>query len=318
MKLRALLTAYLLAATPFAAMAQAGGTINFGLSTAESTQNLRLDWQPLLDDMALATGLKVVPYFVVDKTAMIEAIKQGKVQVAWLGNKASIEAVDHANAEVFAQMVSADGEDGYYSLLISHSASPIKSLDDVIKHGKRLTYGSGDPISTSGFLVPNYYVFAKNNLDMNTHFRQVKVGNHESNALRVANRMVDVAAIKSGTLEKIEHMYPNKFIDIRVIWKSPIIPMSPLIMRKDLADDSKKKVKDFIYSYGKKDERQKGILTKIQNLSGFKPSDNRQLTPIRRLDLFEDRLAIDADASLPADKRKAMLTEIDKKLAALK
>jgi phosphonate transport system substrate-binding protein len=267
------------------ARAQSLTTINFGLSSAESTQNLRQDWQPLLDDMAQATGLRVVPYFVVDKAAMIDAFKQGKVQVAWLGNKASIEAVDYANAEVFAQMVDADGEEGYYSLLITHSSSPLKSLDDVLKQGKRLTYGSGDPISTSGFLVPSYYVFAKNNIDMNTHFRQVKVGNHETNALRVANRMVDVAAIKSGTLEKIEHLYPNKFKDIRVIWKSPLIPMSPLIMRKDLSDDVKRKVKDFIYSYGKKDDRQKGILLKIQNLSGFKPSDNKQLIPIRRLDL---------------------------------
>jgi len=299
------------------ARAQSLITINFGLSNAESTQNLRQDWQPVLDDMAQATGLRVVPYFVVDKAAMIDAFKQGKVQLAWLGNKASIEAVDYANAEVFAQMVDADGEEGYYSLLITHSSSPLKSLDDVLKQGKRLTYGSGDPISTSGFLVPSYYVFAKNNINMNTHFRQVKVGNHETNALRVANRMVDVAAMKSGTLEKIEHLYPNKFKDIRVIWKSPLIPMSPLIMRKDLSDDVKRKVKDFIYSYGKKDDRQMGILLKIQNLSGFKPSDNKQLIPIRRLDLYEEKMSIEANVALSAEKRKAMISEIERKLSLL-
>ena len=193
----------------------------------------------------------------------------------------------------------------------------LKSLDDVLKQGKRLTYGSGDPISTSGFLVPSYYVFAKNNINMNTHFRQVKVGNHETNALRVANRMVDVAAMKSGTLEKIEHLYPNKFKDIRVIWKSPLIPMSPLIMRKDLSDDVKRKVKDFIYSYGKKDDRQMGILLKIQNLSGFKPSDNKQLIPIRRLDLYEEKMSIEANVALSAEKRKAMISEIERKLSLL-
>ena len=50
-----------------------------------------------------------------------------KVQVAWYGNKSAMEAVDRANGEVFAQMVTADGSPGYWSLLIAHKDSPLKS-----------------------------------------------------------------------------------------------------------------------------------------------------------------------------------------------
>ncbi|ART56199.1 hypothetical protein CBP36_02420 [Acidovorax carolinensis] len=38
------------------AMAQ---DINFGIISTEATQNLKADWQPLLDDMARQTGFKI-------------------------------------------------------------------------------------------------------------------------------------------------------------------------------------------------------------------------------------------------------------------
>ncbi len=37
--------------------------INFGIISTESTQNLRSDWQPILDDMARKTGAKVKAFF---------------------------------------------------------------------------------------------------------------------------------------------------------------------------------------------------------------------------------------------------------------
>ena len=136
--------------------------INFGMISTEATQNLKADWQPLLDDMAKQTGLKINAFFASDYAGLIEAMRFNKMQVAWLGNKSAMEAVDRANGEVFAQMVNADGTQGYYSHLIVHKDSPLASLDDVLKNGKALSFGNGDPNSTSGFLVPGYYAFAQN------------------------------------------------------------------------------------------------------------------------------------------------------------
>lgn len=123
--------------------------INFGIISTESTQNLKADWQPLIDDMAKQTGLKVKAFFAPDYAGIIEGMRFNKVHVAWLGNKSAMEAVDRANGEVFAQMVNADGAQGYYSHLIVHKDSPHKTLDDVLKNGKSLSFGNGDPNSTS-------------------------------------------------------------------------------------------------------------------------------------------------------------------------
>lgn len=291
--------------------------INFGIISTESSQNLKSDWQPLLDDMAKQTGLKVNAFFAPDYAGVIEGMRFNKVQVAWFGNKSAMEAVDRANGEVFAQMVNADGTQGYYSHLIVHKDSPIQSLDDVIKGGKSLSFGNGDPNSTSGFLVPGFYVFAKQKIDPKAHFKVVRNANHEANALAVANKQVDVVTNNSENLEKIRERQPEKFKDIRVVWTSPLIPLDPLVMHKDLPAESKEKIKNFFYNYAKTDAREKEIVMKISKLSGFKPSSNAQLIPIRELDLFSRRNKIEADTTLAAADKAAKLAEIDKLLAAL-
>jgi phosphonate transport system substrate-binding protein len=292
--------------------------INLGIISTESTQNLRADWQPLIDDMAKQTGMKVTAFFAPDYAGIIEGMRFNKVQVAWLGNKAAMEAVDRANADIFAQMVNADGTLGYYSHLIVHKDSPIKSVDDVIKNGKSLAFGNGDPNSTSGFLVPGFYVFAKNKIDPKVHFKIVRSANHETNALAVANKQVDVATNNSENLEKFQERQPEKFKDLRIVWTSPLIPLDPMVISKNLPAATQEKIKNFFYNYAKTDPREKEIAMKISKLSGFKSSSNAQLIPIRELDLFSQRNKIESDGTMAASEKTTKLAEIDKRLAALR
>lgn len=305
----------LIANTP--ASAQDLKEINFGIISTESSQNLKSDWQPILDDLSKKTGMKVNAFFASDYAGIIEGMRFNKVQVAWFGNKSAMEAVDRASGEVFAQMVNADGTQGYYSHLIVHKDSPLKSLDDMLKQGKNLSFGNGDPNSTSGFLVPSYYVFAQNKIDAKTFFKLSRGANHETNALAVANKQVDVATNNSENLDKVKDKLPEKFNDIRIIWTSPLIPLDPLVIRKDLPDAYKAKVKDFFYAYGNGGQQEKDNLFKLSKLSGFKPSTNAQLTPIRQLELFKARNKIEADVAMSAADKQTKIADIDKQLAAL-
>ena len=291
--------------------------INFGIISTESTQNLKADWEPLLKDMEKQTGLKVKAFFAPDYAGIIEGMRFNKVQVAWLGNKSAMEAVDRANGEVFAQMVNADGTQGYYSHLIVHKDSPLASMEDVLKNAKTLSFGNGDPNSTSGFLVPGFYVFAKNKVDPKAAFKVVRSANHEANALAVANKQVDVATNNSENLSKIEARQPEKFKDIKIVWTSPLIPLDPLVWHKEMPQATKDKIRTFFVNYAKTDPKEKEIVMKLSKLSGFKASSNAQLTPIRELDLFSKRTKIEADTTLSEADKKAQLQLIDQQLAAL-
>src|SRR3546814_12380642 len=136
--------------------------------------------------MEKTLGVTVKPFFASDYAGVIEGMRFGKVDVAWFGNKSAIEAVDRAGGEVFAQTIKDDGSRGYYSLLIAHKDSKINSLEDVLKCDKSLTFSNGDPNSTSGFVIPGYYVWGLNGKTPEDCFYRVVNSNHEGNAMAVA------------------------------------------------------------------------------------------------------------------------------------
>lgn len=291
-------------------------TLNFGIISTESSQNLKQDWQPVLDDMSKKLGIKITAFFAPDYAGVIEGMRFNKVQFAWLGNKSAIEAVDRANAEVFAQMVNADGTVGYYSMISVHKDSPYQTVEDVLKNAKALNFGIGDPNSTSGFLVPSYYVFAQNNVNPKSAFKTVRSANHETNILAVANKQVDAAVHSSDVLDRITARQPETAALLRQVWKSPLIAADPIVWRKDLPADVKNKIRDFFVGYGKTGPdaaREKAQLNKL-TLGGFQVSSNAQLKPVRQLELFKEKIKIEADVAMTADEKKIKLDDINRKL----
>lgn len=290
--------------------------LNFGIIATEKASAMKQMWEPFLEDMSKSVGIKVNGFFATDYAGVIEAQRFNKIQIAWYGNKAAIDAVDRSQGEVFAQFVDLDGTPGYYSYLITHKDSSIKTLEQVLKNGKEYSFGIGDPSSTSGTLVPTYYVFSLNKLDPKTHFKVMRSSNHEGNFLAVLNKQVDVATSNSEMTEKIKEKTPEKLDQIRILWTSPLIPRDPLVWRKDLPSDVKKKIQDFVTGYGKND-REKEILKNMYRLAGFRASTDAQLIPIRQLELFKDRVKFENDANISVADKQTKIAEIDAKLAAL-
>lgn len=303
------------AAAAVFAIALSGGAyaeeINFGIISTESQQNLKPKWDPLLTDLAEATGLEVKPFFASDYSGVIEGMRFGKVQMAWYGNKSAMEAVDRADGEVFVQTVAASGEPGYYSLILAPKDSKLTSLDDLLKCDQTLNFGLGDPNSTSGYLVPMTFVFAASKVDPKTCFKNVTNANHETNAMAVANGQVDAAANNTENMTLIEKNQPAAFEKIKVIWKSPLIPSDPLVWRKDLSDETKAKIKDFFLTYGT-DKSKGDVAREKEVLAGlewapFRASSNDQLLPIRVMELTKTIAKIEADASLSEADKKAKI-----------
>lgn len=326
MKLAKLVAAVALCAGVAATPAQAQEVLNFGIISTESTQNLKPQWVPFLEAMEKQTGLSVKPFFSSDYAGIIEGMRFNKVQVAWYGNKSAMEAVDRSNGEVFVQSSDPEGGAGYYSYVLAQKDSPINSIQDMLKSAGSLTFSNGDPNSTSGFLVPGYYVFAQNGIDdPKKIFKRVVNANHETNAMAVANKQVDVATCNSEVLPRIQERQPEKFAQIKIIWTSPLIPSDPIVWRKDLAQNTKEKLKAFFLSYGveqpgKSADRVKEERAVLANLKWgtFRESSDDQLIPIRQLELFKAKAKLEADAALPEAEKTAKIAEIDAKLDQLK
>lgn len=306
------------------AKAEMPNPLIFGIISTESSQGLKTSFGPFLEDMEKSLGVKIKAFFASDYAGVIEAMRFSKVHVAWFGNKSAMEAVDRAGGEVFVQTVDVTGNPGYWSLLITQADNDeINSLEDILKCDQSLNFGNGDPNSTSGFLVPSYYVFAKNNIDPKKCYKTVRSANHETNALAVANKQVDFATNNTESLfARLKRNHPEEAAKIKVIWKSPLIPNDPIVYKADLDKETKSSIKGFFLSYGRigpDAEQQRKVLAGLSSgWAPFQESSNAQLYPIRQLQLFKDRTKFANDERMGGKEKNDRIAKIDHKLDVLK
>jgi phosphonate transport system substrate-binding protein len=304
------------------AQVQAQTELNFGIISTEASVNQKKVWDPFITAMAKSTGYKINGFYATDYAGVIEAMRFNKVQVAWYGNKSGMEAVDRSSGQVFAQVVATDGSTGYYSHIIVHKDSPYAKLDDILKCDKSLDFGIGDPNSTSGFLVPTAYIFAARSIDPKGCFKTVRNANHQANAMAVANKQVAAATNNSEDLQRLGMTAPQARAQIKIIWTSPIIPLDPIVWRKDLDPTIKTKLYTFLLSYGRigTPEEVKAAREMIAGMiwSPLHPSNDNQLLPMRKLEASRDLLRIESDAKLSPEEKakqsadfKALLARLD-------
>lgn len=294
--------------------------INFGIISTESTQNLKQYWTPFLADLEKQTGVKINPFFASDYAGIIEGMRFGKVQIAWYGNKSAMEAVDRAEGEVFAQSVDVEGNPGYWSLLVTNiDNTSINTVDDVLKCDKALSFGNGDPNSTSGFLVPSVFVFGAKSVDPKACYKTVTNANHETNLMAVVNKQVDFATNNTENMRNFAKSHPEELKKIKEIWRSPLIPADPIVWRKDLDQTTKDKLLTFFMTYGRQGSVE-DVKTARENLkklnwAPFKPSSNAQLYPIRILEISKAMNKIKADEQLSQADKDAKLKDLEAKKA---
>jgi phosphonate transport system substrate-binding protein len=309
---------FALLSAPVTVQAEDMKTLNFGIISTESSQNLKTVWVPFLDDMSKKLGMEVKPFFASDYAGIIQAMRFDKVDIAWLGNKSALEAIDRSGAQIFAQTVDVTGNPGYWSLLlVNKNNTKINSVADMLEHSKELTFGNGDPNSTSGFLVPSYYVFAKNNVDAKKIFKRTTNAGHETNFLAVASGQVDVATNNTENVARIKLTHPDKYDKVKIIWKSPLIPADPIVWRKNLPENVKGKVYEFMMSYGKHNDSAEIEILEALQWAPFKASNDDQLLPIRQLVLFKERLKLNNDPKMAANEKSQKVQTIDDQLAEL-
>jgi phosphonate transport system substrate-binding protein len=284
---------------PGAASSDAG-VLNFSILSAEDQQSMARVWQPLLDDMARQTGLKIKPFYATNYTSLIEAMRFRQVQVGWFSALPTLEAVRRADGEVLGRVIDAGGEGVYESVLIVRKGSGV-TLDDVLKCGKRYNFGIGDARSTSGTLAPMAYVFIPKGIDPAQCFKIVRSASHQANLFGVANGVVDVATNNTVGLVFAKRENPDVAAKVQVIWTSPPLPESAIVVRKDLDPKVKAKLRQFFLTYGTRPgpegDHERAVLKGL-TYGGFRAAAPTYLDPVIRMDagnaLYEARKGGDA------------------------
>jgi len=254
---------------------------------ANAATDIVSSWRPVLADMSRQTGLQVTPFFSADPRRLVAVMKSKQIDVGLFSNGAGLEAVSRAGGLVFAGTFDGAGRVAHVSVLIVGARSRI-TLEAVSRCNRRLTFSMGEPLSTSGSLAPLAYLFAARGIDPATCFRQVRKGaDHQANLLAVTAGRVDVATSDSAFLDLERLAGSREAGEVRVIWRSPLLPEDPLIWRRDLDPAIKEKLRQFFLTYGQGDSalaaRQRADLARL-GFGGFRPADDSHLLPVREME----------------------------------
>jgi phosphonate transport system substrate-binding protein len=305
-------------ATPALAERENPETLFFGILSTESSSAQREKWGPFLQAMEDSLGLPVEPFFAADYAGVIEGMRFDKVDVVWYGNKSAMVAVDRAGAEIFAQTTEATGDQGYWSVMVTHKDSGL-TYEDVMTCDKSLDFGIGDPNSTSGFLVPSTFIFAKEGVNPKDCFKTLRNANHETNLISAATKQVDAAVASStGMYSRLKSANPEMFAELKEIWRSPLIASDPMAWRPELNEDLKSKLMYFFMTYGRlgSDEEVKAArdALAIIDMGPFIPSSNAQLWPFYEMDQIRQRMSIEGDETFSEEEKAEKIAEINAKI----
>ncbi len=210
--------------------------INFAFVPAEDAAKTLSDNKDLLAYMREALGVEVTGAVGTSYTAVIEAMRSNKVDVAYYGPFSYILAAAEAKAECLLQGENKDGNLATYtSLIIAPADSPITKLEDI--RGKSFAYV--DPASTSGHLVPNYTILSKTGMKSNVDYRSSFAGTHPGAYQAVANKRVDAACIASDIFASGQAAGTIDASKVKIIDTSFDIPGSPISYRGNLPQGDK-------------------------------------------------------------------------------
>lgn len=290
--------------------------VRFGILPIGSAAESLEQWRPLLDDLQKRLGRPVITVSVGSYASLSDAIGAQRVDVAFLSGKLAVEAVTHQHMQVFAQFVRRDGAKGNVAMLVVRGDSPIRNLDDLLATpGSGWRYARSEQLSVTGYVAPEAYVFAPRGFNSDTFFSSVRVGDHQSNLLAVVNREADVASSNNPDMDLFRRNFPREADQLRVIWRSSLIPSGVLVIRDGMPRSLHQKLTASLLGYGKahgeNGVRERAKLARVPDLGGFAPEDNRVLEPFVDMQYTLLRQQAEHGQWITPQARQARLAQIE-------
>lgn len=179
----------------------------------------------------LGIAVKYVP--VKSYAASITAFRNDQIQLAWFGGLSGVRArLLVPGSEAIAQG-SEDTE--FETYFIAHHSTGLKASDDFPKGiaGKTFTFGSKG--STSGRLMPEFYIRKKFNESPNDVFKKVGFsGNHSRTIALVETGAYQVGATNYKVWQREMKAGKIDGSKVSVIWKTPVYPDYQWSIRGDV------------------------------------------------------------------------------------
>jgi phosphonate transport system substrate-binding protein len=250
----------------YATRSEAQTTLKVSAIPDEAPTELQRKFAPLGKYLEAHIGMPVEFIPVTDYAATVEGLAAKKLDMVWYGGFTFVQARIRTNGTAIPLVQRAEDEK-FQSVFITQPNSGINSLADV--KGKTFTFGS--PSSTSGHLMPRWFLLQQG-IDPDKDFRRVAFsGAHDATALQVAGGKVDAGAMNISVWHK---MLEEKKLDpsqVKVFYTTPPYYDYNWTVRGDLDAALVQKLRDAFLGLDPTQPAHKEILD-LQRASKFIPT----------------------------------------------
>ncbi len=211
-------------------------TLKVALLPDENGSTVIKNNQPLKQHLEEKLGKKIELVVTTDYSSMIEAMRHGRIDVAYFGPLSYVLAKSKSDIEPFVA-VERKGSTTYQGVIVANVDAGIHSLKDI--KGKNMAYG--DPASTSSHLIPKS-LLAEHGLEAKKDYAEHFVGAHDSVALTVQTGKADAGGLSKTIFESLVERGIIKPEKVKVIAESKPFPEYPWVMRSNLASELKQRI----------------------------------------------------------------------------
>ena len=181
----------------------------------ENPQEMLRIYTPFADYLTKEIGIPVKFFPVVDYAATVEGLAANKLDMVWYGGLTSVQAIRMAKGATRTVMRKEDAE--FKSHFITRKDTGIRSLNDL--KGKTFSFGSVG--STSGHLMPRYFLLQAGINPEKDFSRFSFSGAHDATAAWVEAARVDAGALNFLVWDKLVETKKVDTNKVVVFWTTP-------------------------------------------------------------------------------------------------
>jgi len=197
------------------AQAQALKEIRISAIPDENPQEMLRIYSPFAEYLTKEIGIPVKFTPVVDYAATVEGLAANRLEMVWYGGLTSVQAAKQAKGARRVIMRKEDAE--FKSHFITRKDTGIKALANL----KGKTFAFGSVSSTSGHLMPRYFLL-KGGINPEKDFSKFSFsGAHDATAAWVESGQVDAGALNYLVWDKLVETKKVDTSKVNIFWTTP-------------------------------------------------------------------------------------------------
>ena len=192
-------------------------SLKIGILPDEGEAVLLKRYTPLFNHLSEELGISYELKISTSYSALLEQFNNKEVDLAYFGGFTFLQA-HHSSKAVPLVMRDID------VFFTSYFIAKANAAESTIKDFRGKTFSFGSRLSTSGHLMPRYYMKNKN-IEAETYFSNIKYsGSHDTTVYWVRDGITDIGVTNSAIFDKMLKDERLKKDEIKIIWETPPYP----------------------------------------------------------------------------------------------